>query len=456
MLGVTESRRTMTSRTITAIQLAIGLALVWQIATRSVPAALWQTAPDWALALAPENSSARLQLAEWKLGQGSGGQPPPGYAAPLQDSSESKAQINAILVRGVPAPMVPPDISAQDRTFVRQLATLAWLSQPLNARGPRLLGQIAATNVEAAALMAKARTLSMHEPLANYWLLQAAFLASDFPGTLAHADVLLRAQPDIYPVVVPVLARIAENPAAAPALATVLRGNPPWRAAFFQAVVNSVFRPGTISDLLLALQPTTAPPTPAEVNPFLAYLVKSRLYGPARSLWQRMSPANSPARDQLLFDGSFAAAPSPTPFDWRLQPGAGMRLAIAAAPDKAGQNGLRLEFLEQTVAPLEIGQTVVLGPGNYIFSGLAKGDFRARKGLRWQVACIERPYTPIATSPLLNGNPAGWREFKFAFAVPASDCAAQQISLDLFAISESERIAAGTAWFTGLDIHAQP
>ena len=46
----------------------------------------------------------------------------------------------------------------------------------------------------------------MHEPLANYWLMQAAFLAADFSVALKHADVLLRAQPDIHPIVLPVLA----------------------------------------------------------------------------------------------------------------------------------------------------------------------------------------------------------------------------------------------------------
>ena len=453
-LGGEKNQRKPASRTLLAIQIAIALLLFWQIVTRSVAACLWQVAPASALALAPGNSSARLQLAEWMLGQG-GADQPPAMAVPRLNSPAAQAQAMAILARGIAAPMVPPDISAADRAAIQQLAAQAWLSQPLNPRAPRLLGQITESGPKAAVLMARARALSMHEPLANYWLLQAAFLASDFSAALDHADVLLRAQPDSHPIVIPVLARMAENPAGAGPLEAVLHRNPPWRALFFLTIINSIARPGIVSDLLLALQQGPAPATAEEVNACLAWLVKSGLHGQARNLWQRLSPAASPSRDEALFDGNFDAPPSATPFDWHLLSGGGVRLAITAAPGKAGQNALRLEFLEQTVSALEIRQTMVLEPGSHVFSGSVSGDFRASRGLRWQIACAGNPYAPFAASPPLNGNLAGWREFAFAFAVPATGCAAQLASLDVYAVSGSERIVTGTAWFTGLAVRAQ-
>jgi hypothetical protein len=58
----------------------------------------------------------------------------------------------------------------------------------------------------------------------------------------------------------------------------------------------------------------------------------------------------------------------------------------------------------------------------------------------------------IGESGMVAGKTATWKDIEFGFAVPASDCPAQYLRLDLDARMSSEQFASGTLWFDDLRI----
>jgi hypothetical protein len=74
--------------------------------------------------------------------------------------------------------------------------------------------------------------LSIRESYAVYWLLQRSQRAQDTPAVLRYADTLLRTRGRSVPLVVPVLAQMAETKDSTTAVTQLLKDNPPWRPAF--------------------------------------------------------------------------------------------------------------------------------------------------------------------------------------------------------------------------------
>jgi hypothetical protein len=94
-------------------------------------------------------------------------------------------------------------------------------------------------------------------------------------------------------------------------------------------------------------------------------------------------------------------------------------------------------------------QLVVLAPGKYQFNGKYLGEITGR-GLKWRVTCAGGAM--IGESNMVAGRTSTWKGIEFAFAVPAADCPAQYLRLDLDARMSSEQFASGTVWFGDLGI----
>jgi len=101
-----------------------------------------------------------------------------------------------------------------------------------------------------------------------------------------------------------------------------------------------------------------------------------------------------------------------------------------------------------------VSQTVLLPPGAYRFKGSFKGEVVGRRGLQWSISCMGGP--AIGASPMILGSSPVWRDFEFAFTVPATGCRAQSARLELAARSASEQLVSGSMWFDELSISLQP
>jgi hypothetical protein len=239
-------------------------------------------------------------------------------------------------------------------------------------------------------------------------------------------------------------------------LESVLDGDPPWRWSFFASICPGLMHLSLPMDLFLHMRDNGHPPTANDVTPYLTCLTQHGVYPLAQDAWRRLLQGADTKASGLLFNGTFDVPSSGTPFDWTFRTAGGARIEVAEAPGKPGQNALKLAFLDQFIEAFVVAKLVVLPAGDYVLTGRQTGAFNAKHGLRWSVACVARPFAPFAQSDRLFGSASGWKDFAFAFSVPDKDCPAQIVNLRIDAVSESEWIVSGEAWFTDLALDPRP
>jgi hypothetical protein len=466
-----------------ALLTVLGASLVWIILTRSLAASLAETSPETALVLQPQEPRALLTLAKAELNallKASEGGPdistptlettdkgPIDRLASLSRLAESallKASPEADRASELQRPLgsQPSDMSdeasslrdgADKAKSIRELAETAIAADPFNAEALGILGQLAersGDNDRTAPLMEAAARLSIRESYAVYWLMQRAQRENDNPAVLRYADMLLRTRGRAVPLVVPVLAQMAETKDRTNDVTALLKDNPPWRPAFFANLSNNITNARTPLFLLLGLQGTAHPPTNLEISGYINFLIGKKFHELAYYTWLQFLPAEELARISPLYNRSFETTPSGLPFDWVLTQGNGVTTEIRRRTDKVEEHALALEFGQGRSEFPGVTQLTLLGPGSYTLKGQYKGTLVGRRGLVWRVTCAGAQ--PLAQSDLLRGSIPQWREFTISFTVPQTGCRAQQIRLDFDARSASERLISGSMWFDELDL----
>jgi hypothetical protein len=446
----------------TAVLGACALLLAWLVISRSLAAYLADVAPRAALRLNAGQPEALTNLADRMLNDtaGTSGRADATEQAPQQDGGAdaggTAANENLALAnRAFSAFDLISQKQSIDLPAVRAAAEAALRHEPLNARALRLLGQVsdaAKNDADAATFMQAAAKLSLHENLADSWLMLKSFATKNYQSTVYYADILLRTTPELGPYVVPFLARIAEDKASAGLIKAALAGDPPWRDQFLQMLPNSVTDARTPLDLLLALRANADPPSPADLNRYLNFLVQHKLYELAYYTWLQFLPAEELRNAGLLYNGSFEIAPSGSPFDWIMPQGSGVTVDIEAKPDAGSGHALLLNFQYGRVDYAGVAQLIMLAPGRYRFTGRFKGELVGPRGLKWRIACAETSDVRLAEGPMINGRAPGWSDTGFDFTVPPQNCRAQYLSLDLDSRMPSETFVNGAIWFDDLQI----
>ena len=467
----------------------LAVVLVWQVISRSLVAYLAAMAPEAALILGPTNPTALVNLADKRLNldlaekdtkpAGTTGRDRVSHddADSILEASGRIPAFAMLAYEGAnanrnpdpagrpedpsgPAERLPSSSPAVETSEqIRAWAELALLNDPLNARALRILGQLAddaADEERAAKLMRGAANRSVRESVAVHWLMQKSLEKEDYIPAIHYADVLLRTRPRYAEHVMPILAQMAENKEASGELKKLLAENPPWRAEFFSALLHSISDARTPLDLLLSIKDAPSPPTAAELNAYLNFLIEHKFYELAHYAWlQFLSPVQLNAAG-LLFNGSFEFVPSGLPFDWVIAPGSGVSIDIVARPMQDGQHALFMELGHGRVNFGGITQMIMLSPGSYQLKGKFKGQIIGRRGFEWRVTCAGGQTTPIGKSPMVTGVTPAWQEFEFFFTVPDVGCRAQHLRLELAARSASEQLVSGSLWYDELNISRLP
>jgi hypothetical protein len=342
-----------------------------------------------------------------------------------------------------------------DASAIRAEAETALMQEPLNARALRVLGQLADVsndNAGAVKFMEAAAGMSLHENIAVFWLMQKSTEAGDYKTAIAYADALMRSDPNLASYVVPVLAYFADGKAPIGAVEAVLGGDPPWRNLFFRLLPDRVSDPRTPLNLLLALKQSPTPPTDDDIRPYLNVLIQRKFYNLAYYTWLQFLPTDELRRAGLLFNGNFEVPPSGMPFDWAIEQGAGVTVDVVPRPDKHDQRALMVDFLYGRVDYRSVTELVLLTPGTYQFNAEYSGKIAGPRGLKWRVVCANDARTRVGESPMITGVTSGWKTTGFTFAIPAADCRAQYVRLDLDARMASEQLVSGSLLFSGVNI----
>src|SRR5579862_1203650 len=450
----------------TAVFIGCALLLAWLVVSRSFAAYLAEVAPQAALRLNAGQPEALTNLADRMLNDaagstgraGAGDQAAAAQKDPGADTgggTNNDGANSALANRAFSAFDLISQKQSIDLPAVRAAAEAGLRHEPLNARALRLLGQVsdaAKNDADAASYMQAAAKLSLHDNLAESWLMLKSFAAKDYRSTVYYADILLRTTPELGQYVVPILARVAEDKGSVGLIKTTLAGDPPWRDLFFQMLPASITDARTPLDLLLALRTSATPPPPEDVNRYLNFLVQHKLYELAYYTWLQFLPAEELRNAGLLYNGGFEIAPTGSPFDWMMPQGSGVTADIEARPDAGDGHALLLNFQYGRVDYTSVAQLIMLAPGRYHFTGRVKGELVGPRGLKWRISCAETRGDRLAEGPMINGRVPSWSDTGFDFTVPAKNCRAQYLSLDLDARMASESFVNGSVWFDDLQI----
>lgn len=434
----------------TALIVALGVFLVWEIVTRSFTAYLAHGNPELAVTLRPNQPTALVKLADRALNPELRTQEQPtegeNAARSTDDETapaESESTGSEFLSSG--------KHTQQELDQIETWAESALRNDPLNARALRILGQVAhqRSNEQLAdALMQAAAERSLHEGVANYWTMLKTFRDGDYTSTLRYADILLRTRHQVRPYVNPVIARLAETPGISGEVRTLLATNPTWRSQFLSDLPRGVTDARTPLDIFLTLKDTAVPPQPSELKSYLDFLVKGGFHELAYYAWLQFLPPEQLSKVARLFNGSFQYPPSGLPFDWVFREGSGTAIQVTERPDARGDNALLIEFGPGRVEFGGVTQLVLLPAGSYQLRGTHKTDLVSTRGLKWQILCDK---TAIGESGAALGTNPAWEEFVVTFTVP-EDCPLQTVMLTLDARSASEFFVAGSAWYDDLSL----
>jgi hypothetical protein len=392
---------------------ALAAGLVWEVTSRTFAAFLANVAPEQALHIRSQQPTALLKL----------------------------AQANLI---------------ASDDKQARHMAEQALFNDPLNAQALRILGQIAELSKDVPRswqFMQASVHRSLNESLAVVWLMYRSAERRDYAAVMYYADVLLRTRPQLgREVVIPVLARVAEDKEAVVAFEEMLSRDPPWRAQFFDALPGSITNARTPLNLLMALKDSPAPPAAAELRSYLNFLIGRKFYALAYYTWLQLLPSDQISEAGFVFNGGFETVPSGLPFDWLISPGAGATVDIDTVPDDGGNRALFARLEDGRVDFGRVAQLIMLPPAKYRLEATYKGTLLGQRGLKWRVTCVEGPTAAIGESGMIKGISSVWKTVELPFTVPDSNCPAQYLHLDLDARTASEQFVSGEVWFDNVRV----
>ena len=341
--------------------------------------------------------------------------------------------------------------------FAREWAQRALRSNPLDARALTLLGLIAERKGDqksADALMRISGARTWRDPTAEAWLFNREVRRGDYAHALPYVDAILRI--DIYPKwkteLFPVLAGFTANPLAFKALTDFLATSPPWRTWFLSELSLRLANQARLVQLYAALNKTENPPTKEELRPYLNRLIKDGNFEQAYQTWHETLPPEQRANETYPFNRDFDIPVDGLPFNWNLETIPGADIQIVSSVDGGRKRALLVQFSGARVRFANVKQLMLLPAGDYTFRGRVKTEeLRTSRGLWWHIFCANNPATTLANTELVSGT-IPWTDFTVKFQVPATDCRAQWLQLELPARIEPELKIEGQVWYQNLRI----
>jgi hypothetical protein len=436
----------------------LALFLLWEVVTRSFAAYLADVSPAAALRLRSTEPMALLNLADGGLNRDISAK----RAQSVVDSDGKESEPIAKNGEPISAPSDPQgSLTVVAKTQAKYQAELALFNDPLNAHAFGILGRLAllaADEGRTEIMMQAASRRSLLESDAILWMMQQSYRTQNYNEAIRYADVLLRTRPGggAVPYVMPVLAKIAEDPEASGELKRTLAANPPWREKFFSELNDKVSDGRTPLGLLLSLKGTAAPPSNDELRAYLNFLIGRKFFEPAYYTWLQFLPPEQLRHAGNLFNGGFEFDPSGLPFDWVLTSTAGVTIKIAPRRDQQEGHALFMKFGPGRVDPPSVTQLTILAPGGYRLKGKYQVDIDSQRGLQWRISCANDQGTLLGEGEPLKGSQSVWTDFEFSFTVPETNCPAQYVRLLFDARWESEEFISGSIWFDDLQILSEP
>jgi hypothetical protein len=334
----------------------------------------------------------------------------------------------------------PPDLEGARRYAIRALQ-----SDPLAPRTLRILARIAEEekdDVAAARLMRLASRFA-RDGEAQIDLLGRSIAVGDFSEAVHRVDLLYRGQGHaLWGRISQAFADAINEPAFAAAFSRKLGEDPPWR----KVAVEQIFARAASVDALVSFYTQLPGPQEAETRWFMERLVREGRHGTAHAVFMSLLPPDRVSDAALLYNARFQYGVSNLPFDWVIT---SMPNTLTEIPRDRNRRLLRVTFFGGRTPYRNVNHLLALLPGDYVFSGTEQAiSLNNPRGMRWRIACVDRPDQNLVTTDLLSGDIPP-RPFSASFTV-SEDCPFQVLQLELAFRVALEQEATGSVVYSDL------
>jgi hypothetical protein len=304
-------------------------------------------------------------------------------------------------------------------------AALAALKQQPLAAEPFMIGALEALvkkdAVRGEALLVEGRRRNPRSRLIRLLLLDRYLQTGRTAEAAVEIGALTRLISRAAEVLVPELARMAEQPKQRQALMIALRGDQPLRNSVLRHLAEKGADPDMIVDLAGPAAAGARPEADGWQRVLIDKLVDRGDTARAYRFWQTLGGGRGEAGAKGLYDGNFQGLPGLPPFNWRL-----IASGDGVAERAAGQ-GLQVTYYGRQTAEMA-RQLLMLQPGRYRLRFRAEGDASGEGSkVAWRVAChpgstnlMEFAIANVKSTP---------RMLQADFVVPQSGCPAQWLTL---------------------------
>jgi hypothetical protein len=269
------------------------------------------------------------------------------------------------------------------------------------------LGQAANADHAFAAVLAR----SPRNAAARIWRAARAIEAGQVSAAVSELTVLMRLDPERRDAYIAALTELASSEDGAAAVGEWLATKPDYGDAVLAGLNARHPDLGQLLEFNRGL--------PALQAGLLARILNERGVQAAFLAWLTLLPPEEAVSLAWPYDRMFEGRPAPPPFNW------GLRSELAEF-ERTG--GLAVTYLGRG-RTLFLDQTILLQPGDYriavTLSGEAKPD---GGGFAWDLACLQTPETMLLELKTDSLTESGVT-LEGDFTVPASECAAQILSL---------------------------
>jgi tetratricopeptide (TPR) repeat protein len=338
--------------------------------------------------------------------------------APADPAPELKQLLQVV---GRPNQKVSPTMMAEAR---EALAAAPLAYEPFFIAGQA--AEEAGRSAQALTLMTEARrrrpTFAATRLKVSLYYMQRERYAE----ALNELDVVMGRNEELRKHFIPALIKAAAYPQGREALATVLAGEPDWRAQFVEMAGAGGMSSSAARDLyqrIAARKPSKD--LALERQLIFQTQASSGDFEGARQTWLQGLPRDEQGRNALLFDGTFRGLKAPKPFSWTFTDTTQGR----AEPAKDG-NRTYLDVAYFGGSNAEVAEQVLaLPPGRYTLHQQTRAegmDAAATSRIYWRLNCLPGGLSLTTLPlPLVNGE----RVSSATFNVPASGCPGQKLSL---------------------------
>jgi len=303
--------------------------------------------------------------------------------------------------------------------------------------------------MQAAAQMAP-RRIDVQFEAARFW-----FRQGDIPRAMQHLNVALTFGDFLRPDIFPDLLKLAEDPAAREAtFAALLKQPVAWFPQFFSWVAAHA---GSVDTMRALLKMQAGGPnviTADGLRSHLQRLQRENLWLESYLVWLNSLGQNRLRDVGNLFNGGFEEEITNLGFDWIVTPAPQVVIDTAPTYGTTGQKALRVVFRGPRIQFQHVYQYTMLNPGAYALHGRVRTDsLETPEGVRWSTYCAGSA-TALAHSPSFKGTDH-WQHFAMSFEIPAKNCTAQMLRLELAGRSALDYQARGTIWLDELSVVRQ-